>query len=57
MNIINLEIKKFYSRDTLESKILVYGKQSNPTNNQLYVTAKDFEIPHGYDYKNAMLHQ
>ena len=55
MNIINLEIKKFYSRDNLDRKILVYGKQSNPKNNQLYVTAKDFEIPHGYDYKNAIL--
>ena len=36
-------------------KILVYGKKSNNSTDKKFVTAEDFEIPHGEDYKSAII--
>ena len=39
----------------MKEKILVYGKRSISDTQHLFVSAQDFEIPHGYDYKTAII--
>ena len=38
----------------MKEKILVYGKRSISDTKHLFVSAQDFEIPHGHDYKTAI---
>jgi len=39
----------------MKNKILIYGKRSFSNSTHFYVSAQDFEIPHGYDYKDAII--
>ena len=39
----------------MKEKIIIYGKKSFSEISRLFVSAQDFEIPHGYDYKSAII--
>ena len=39
----------------MTEKIIIYGKNSLSESTRLFVSAQDFEIPHGYDYKTAII--
>jgi len=39
----------------MKNKILIYGRKSISNSTHFYVSAQDFEIPHGYDYKDAII--
>lgn len=54
MNFISLEFKNLKYK-IMKQKILVYGKKSISNSTRLFVSAQDFEIPHGYDYKTAII--
>ena len=54
MNFISLEFKNLKYK-IMKQKILVYGKRSISDSTHLFVSAQDFDIPHGYDYKDAII--